>query len=192
MAEYVAKETIYFNEPGPKNTDIVVQAVTGRCKELGIKHVVVASSSGETAVKFAEALKDSGASVVAVTYHSGFKGGDECAVGDEMKKKLDDLGVKLVVGSHALSGVGRSISEKFGGVTPVEIIAHTLRRISQGVKVGVEISVMAADAGLVPTTEDIIAVGGSGRGADAAIVLKPAHMNNFFDIKVREIIAMPR
>jgi hypothetical protein len=74
----------------------------------------------------------------------------------------------------------------------VEIIAHTLRRIGQGIKVAVEISIMAADAALIPTDTEIIAVGGSGRGADAAAVIKPAHMNNFFDIEIREIIAMPR
>ena len=56
----------------------------------------------------------------------------------------------------------------------------------------VEISVMAADAGLVPTNREIIAVGGSGSGADSAIVLKAAHMNNFFDLEVREIIVKLR
>ena len=51
---------------------------------------------------------------------------------------------------------------------------------------------MAADAALIPTDTEIIAVGGSGKGADAAAVIKPAHMNNFFDMEIREIIAMPR
>ena len=74
----------------------------------------------------------------------------------------------------------------------MEIVAHTLRRMGQGVKVAVEVSVMAADAGLIPTGGEVIAIGGSGKGADAAIVLKPAHMNNFFDLEILEIIAMPR
>jgi hypothetical protein len=39
---------------------------------------------------------------------------------------------------------------------------------------------------------DIISIGGSGRGADAALVLKPAHQNNFFDLRIREIICKPR
>ena len=51
---------------------------------------------------------------------------------------------------------------------------------------------MAADAALIPTDTEVIAVGGSGKGADAACVIKPAHMNNFFDLEIREIIAMPR
>ena len=75
----------------------------------------------------------------------------------------------------------------------MEIIAHTLRLFGgEGIKVAVEVSVMAADAGLIPTNREIIAVGGSGAGADSAIVLKAAHMNNFFDLEIREIIAKPR
>ena len=75
----------------------------------------------------------------------------------------------------------------------MEIIAHTLRLFGgEGIKVAVEVSVMAADAGLIPTSREIIAVGGSSGGADSAIVLKAAHMNNFFDLEIREIIAKPR
>jgi len=186
------KKIIYFSESGPANTEDVISAVKERCGELGIKHVVVASNSGGTALKFHEALKDDGVSVVCVTPHAGFSGGDEVELDPEIESKLRGAGVRIVMCSHALSGVCRSISGKFGGTTPVEIIANTLRRFSQGVKVAVEVSVMAADAGAVPTTEDIIAVGGSGSGCDAALVLKAAHMNNFFDMKIREIIAMPR
>ena len=70
-------------------------------------------------------------------------------------------------------------------------MADTLRLFGQGIKVAVEVSVMAADAGTL-TGNDIIAVGGSGRGADAALVLKPAHQNNFFDMRIREVICKPR
>jgi hypothetical protein len=58
-------------------------------------------------------------------------------------------------------------------------------------KVVVEISVMAADAGLVRTDEEIIAIAGTGRGADYAVVLKPVHSNDFFDLKVKEILCKP-
>ena len=88
--------------------------------------------------------------------------------------------------------MGRGISNKFKGVTPVEIIAETLRLFSQGVKVCVEISIMAADGGLLPTDSEVIAIGGTGNGVDTALVLKPAHMRNFFDLRINEIIAMPR
>jgi hypothetical protein len=37
-----------------------------------------------------------------------------------------------------------------------------------------------------------MAIGGSWPGADTACVMLPAHANNFFDMQIREIVAMPR
>ncbi|MBM3235701.1 hypothetical protein FJZ31_05335 [Candidatus Poribacteria bacterium] len=186
------KETIYFDKPGKEHTEIVATAVRKRCEELKIKSVVVASNTGETALKFCEALKGADVKLVAVTSHVGFHGEDKTDLDENRKKELEQKGVQIVRCSHILSGIGRSITNKFGGVTPVELIAHTLRRFCEGVKVAVEVSIMAADAGAIPTDTEIIAAGGTGRGADTAVVLKPAHMNNFFDLEIREIIAMPR
>ena len=73
----------------------------------------------------------------------------------------------------------------------VLLIADTLRLLGQGTKVAVEVAIMAADAGAL-SGADIISIGGSGSGADAALVLKPAHQNNFFDCRIREIICKPR
>ena len=151
------------------------------------------STSGATARTVGEALKGTGAAVVAVAEHAGFQGGDAPSLPDAERQELEAQGIRVVVGSHALSGVGRSITKKFGGVTPVEIIAATLRLFgTQGVKVAVEAAVMAADAGQVPTDREIIAVGGTESGADTAVVLRAAHMNNFFDLEIREILAKPR
>lgn len=186
------KEIIYFHKRGPQNTDAVVEAVKKRCEELGIRHIVVASNTGDTALKFWDALKDSDVKLVSVTEHAGFSGGDKVFITPERRQGLQEKGIQVLMASHILSGVGRSISSKFGGISHVEIIAHTLRRLGQGIKVTVEVSIMAADAGLIPTDTEIIAVGGTGKGADAAAVIKPAHMNNFFDLEIREIIAMPR
>jgi hypothetical protein len=188
----IVKEIIYFDRPGPQNTEAVAEAVKKRCEELEIGYVVLASNTGETALKFWEALKDTDVKLVSVTEHAGFSGGDKLFITPDRRKELQEKGVEVLIASHILSGVGRSISSKFGGISHVEIIAHTLRRIGQGIKVAVEISIMAADAALIPTDTEIVAVGGSGRGADAAVVIKPAHMNNFFDMEIREIIAMPR
>jgi hypothetical protein len=186
------KETIYFDKPGREHTETVAAAVRKRCEELKIKYVVVASNTGETALKFCEALKGADVKLVVVTSHIGFHGEDKSDLDEDKKREIEQKGVQVVRCSHALSGIGRSITNKFGGVTPVELIAHTLRRFCEGVKVAVEISIMAADAGAVPTDTEIIAAGGTGRGSDTAVVLKPAHMNNFFDLEIREIIAMPR
>ena len=182
---------VYFDKPGAANTKPLAGVVAEAARELGIDTVVVASNTGEPGLAFAEALAGQDVSLAVVTEHHGFSGGDECPLTPEARAALEQAGASVVVASHALSGVERSISSKFGGVSRVEIVAHTLRRFGQGMKVTVEIAVMAADAGVIRTDRDIIAVGGSAKGADTAVVLRPAHMNNFFDLKIRHILAMP-
>lgn len=184
------KNINYFENPGAENTEKVIELVKERREELGIENIVVASVSGRTSVKVFESMPD--AKIVSITHHAGFRGGDELELEPEYVKKLESAGVPIYIGSHSLSGVGRGISNKFGGITPVEIIAGTLRLFSQGVKVCVEISIMAADSGLLPTDKEVIAIGGTAKGVDTAMVLKPAHMGNFFDLRINEIIAMPR
>ena len=184
------KSIYYFENPGEQNTDKLVELVKQRKEELGIKNIVVASVSGKTALKLREAMAD--IDIVSVTHHAGFKETGKLEITEENKNKLKENNITFYTGSHALSGVGRGISNKFGGVTPVEIMAATLRMFGQGIKVCVEVTVMAADAGLIPMDGEIIAIGGTGKGVDAAVVLEPAHMNSVFDLKIKEIIAMPR
>jgi uncharacterized protein len=91
-----------------------------------------------------------------------------------------------------LSGAERSLSSKFGGINPVEIIAYALRMLGQGVKVCTEVSVMALDSGLIPYGESVIAVAGTGRGADTAVIIKPAHAKDILSTRIQEIICKPR
>ena len=65
------------------------------------------------------------------------------------------------------------------------------RAFGQGMKVVLEITTMAADGGLIGTDQDVIAIAGTGRGADLAVVLRPVNSNDFFDLKVKEILCKP-
>ncbi|MDI9618064.1 pyruvate kinase alpha/beta domain-containing protein [Methanothermobacter sp.] len=179
----------YFESPGKENTERVLELVKERADKLGIRDFVVASVSGETALRLSEMVEGN---IVSVTHHAGFREKGKLELEPGMKEKLIERGVSVYAGSHALSGVGRGISNKFGGVTPVEVMAETLRMVSQGFKVCVEISIMAADAGLIPVDREVIAIGGTAWGADTAMVITPAHMNSVFDLRIHEIIAMPR
>jgi len=176
---------------GGDYAEVVIAAVAERLCSGDIGQVVVATTSGRTGARFAEAFRDSVAEVVCVTHHVGFNGGDEDQLEPQYAQAIRAAGCKLLTGSHALSGVGRTISKSFGGTTYVEVIAHTLRLFGQGMKVCVEIAVMAADAGLIPTDRDVVCVGGTGRGADTAIVLKPAHANDLFGLRIRETLCRP-
>lgn len=180
---------MYFGKPGKVNTQETLTLAGERAKALGINEIVVASATGETAVSAREIC--SGFKLTAVTYHCGFKAPFKHFMNAETRRDLEASGVRVVSATHALSGVERSLLSKYSGSFPVLIIADTLRLFGQGTKVCVEIAIMAADAGAL-TGEDIVAVGGSSRGADTALVLKPAHQSNMFDMRVREIICKPR
>ncbi len=179
---------IYWTQKGESNTQDTINAAVKRMQELNIRHVVVASNSGSTALK----LDGYGLEVVCVTHHVGFSapGIDEMSKGS--RKELEGKGFKLLTTTHLLAGVDRAIRNKFQGVYPAEIIASALRILGQGYKVCVEISSMALDAGLIPHGAEIMTIGGSGKGADTACVVLPAHSNHFFDTQVKEIICMPR
>jgi hypothetical protein len=183
--------TRWFDEAGAQWTDDVLAIVAERLRAGDISHVVVATTSGATGARFAEALRDSGVGVVCVTHHVGFKAGDEDQLEPGHATAIREAGGAVLTTSHALSGVGRAISKTFGGTTPAELIAHTLRLFGQGMKVCVEIAVMAADAGLIPTDREVLCVSGTGRGADTAVVLQPSHASRFFEMRIRETLCRP-
>ena len=181
---------VYFDKPGADNTEEVLRIAKKRARELGIKTIVVATTFGNTAVSATRVLK--GIQVVAVTHSTGFKAPDVQELTEENRRKIIANGGVILTTTHLFRGAGGAMLKKFNMQTTGAIIANTLRLMGQGMKVVVEISVMAADAGLVRTDEDIIAIAGTGRGADYAIVLKPVHSNDLFDLKVKEILCKPR
>ncbi len=179
---------MYWEQKGRRNTAATAELAVKRAQELKIRHLVVASNSGFTVEHFL----DKGLEVICVTHHVGFTGPGEDEMGAQVRQRLLDKGVKILTTTHLLAGVDRAVRNKFGGVYPAEIIAQTLRMFGQGVKVCVEIAGMALDAGLIPYGEEVIAAAGSGTGADTAVVIVPAHSNQFFDTKIKEIICKPR
>jgi hypothetical protein len=180
--------TIYFESRGKSNTEETARLALQRAKDAGIKHIVVASNTGFTARHFIE----QGVSVVCVTHHVGFRGPGLDEMGPETRRELKEAGVQVLTTTHLFANVERSITQKQGGLYPGGIIADTLRMFSQGVKVALEIAVMALDAGLIPYGEPVISVGGSGGGADTAVVVIPSHAKTFFETQVLEIICKPR
>jgi len=185
----VVKEIVYFESAGRENTLETLKAAKKRAMELGIRDVVVASTSGETGVKACEIFK--GFNLIIVRHHTGFMEPGVQEMRPELEKKILEAGARILTCTHALAGVERGMRKRFGIRGPVELIAEALRLFGEGMKVCVEIAVMAADAGLIPIDRNVICVAGTGHGADTAIVVKPAHSSNFFDLKIVEIIAMP-
>ena len=186
----VERKTVYFEAPGEQNTDSVLKLVKNYAQAEGIRDIVVASTTGETGVKASKIFR--GFNVVAVSHHVGFREPGVWELKEENRGKILENGAKILTATHALSGVERAVRKKFGTTMPLEIMAHTLRLFGEGTKVCVEITIMAADAGLIPVDREVIAIGGTGRGADTALVIKPATASRFFNLQIREIIAKPR
>ena len=110
---------------------------------------------------------------------------------EELKKEILSLGAKIFTGTHALSGAERAVRSAFGTIEPLELMANTLRVMGQGTKVCVEITLMAMDAGLIPTNQDVIVLGGTGKGVDTALRIKPANSARFFELQIQEVLAKP-
>lgn len=180
----------YFESPGQQNTHMVMEMVAIRAKALSIKKILVASNTGKTAFLAFDILGPE-YFITAVTHVTGFQKPDHQELSDEMRKELEIRGVRILTCQHAFGGVNRAIRNQLGTMQVDEIMANTLRLFGQGTKVAIELALMAADAGHVRTDEDIIAVGGTGSGADTALVLRPANSFKFFDLKIREIICKP-
>ena len=192
---FIEKKIWYFDNPGPVNTPDAVKFAIGRAKDLKINTIIVASTTGKTAEIFYEAIKGSPINLVVVTHVMGFTKPGEWEFSAEIARHLQDNGVKIVTGTHALSGLERALSRspKVGGGSRTEAIAEALRRIvATGMKVALECVMIAADQGAVSVDAEVIAVGGTASGADTVCVIRPAHTANFFDLQVREIVAMPR
>lgn len=185
-------KTLLFETRGEHNTDATLAITRERAIALGIKQVVVASSHGGTARKAQAAFGPLGIRVIAVSIgHSWEDKG--WAMSAETKTELASLGVTVHTGIHALGdGVGSAFTAKFGGRSSAEIVRDTLYRFSQGMKVAVECLLMAADAGLLDMSQEVIAIAGSDSGADTAIVCKPAYPRSFHELEIREVLAKPR
>jgi hypothetical protein len=182
--------SVYYGQPGRQNTARTLEVVRRRADELGVRTVLVASTRGDTGALAAQQLQ--GYDVVVVTHSTGFRGPNTQELTDENRAAIEAAGARILTCQHAFGGVSRAMRKKWGTYTVDEIVAHTLRLFGEGMKVCVEIALMAADAGLVRAGEPCIAVAGTGRGADTAVVLVPANMQDFFDLRVMEVLAKPR
>ena len=178
---------MYFTKKGKENTTKTLEIAIKAANERNIGHIVVASNTGATAM----GLKGAANNVVCVSHVNGMIENGVNELTAEDRQTLKDAKIKVLTTTHVLSGVERGISRSAGGMYPAEIMANTLRMFGAGVKVCVEIAIMALDAGLVPYGQPIIAIGGTGRGADTAVILTPSHAQSVMETKIHEILCKP-
>ena len=178
---------MYFAKKGKQNTKKTLEIAIKEAKERNIEHVVVASNTGVTAM----GLKGAANNVVCVSHVNGMLQNGVNELTSEDRQTLEDAGIRVLTTTHVLSGVERGISRSVGGMYPAEIMANTLRMFGAGVKVCVEVAIMALDAGLIPYGQPIIAIGGTGKGADTAVIFTPSHAQSVMETKIHEILCKP-
>lgn len=204
VAEYKVRKILYFEKPGSHNTHSVIQVVKERIEEGDIKCVVVASISGQTALKFVEELKGLDVFVVCV---SGFPGWlnihdlEYPFVKGEIRERLEKLNVSIVDKTpSSLSGdtIDYSLA-RYGYIPASWVMAETLEAVGgYGLKTAVEAILMATDCGVVPPSTNLVSIAGTDKGADTAIVAKSTFSAWTFSedsnrrFQILEILAMPR
>ena len=191
MVQSTEGKVVYFGKKGAANTERTLEIALTCCEERKIGKIVVASSTGETALKLQGKAKPS-IDIIAVTYGAGSRYTEEVEAFNKNRSALEEKGIRVVRGLHALSGVERTFENRYkSGFIPLNVVADTLRMFSQGMKVCVEIAVMAAEHGWVTPNEEVVVIAGSGHGADTAVVLRPAFAANMFETKIRAVLCMP-
>jgi hypothetical protein len=177
------EKIVYFEEPGPANTEMVLRLARERAKARGIKKCVLASTTGETARRAARLWVKSGIKMVIVPHQYGF--GFSQRFPPELVVELARQGHQVHFGTMLFH------TENFYGMNTPTVMANLLRTFCQGMKVCVEIVIMAVDGGHVDVGEEVVVVAGSGRGSDTAVVALSAPSTHLGDLHITEIICKP-
>ena len=187
-------EVTYFEKGGPQNTDKALEVAKKYADQFDIKDIVIASTTGITAEKAVEIFNLKDYNIIIVTHAYYFVNSTTRQEFPEEKlNNLKELGLKFHIGTHSMSGIERGLRLKKEAWQFVDLLAKMLGyHFSQGVKVCIEISATICDAGLILDLErDIIAVAGTGRGADTVCLIKPAPTSDFKNLRVKAILAKP-
>ncbi len=179
--------TIYYPEGGSTHTEDTLKASLTAAKELDIKTILVASTSGETGVKAAELYKDSGINLIVVGHQVGFPVPKVQQFKPENGTRIEELGGAVNLGTDVVTNSIRQ-RQRLGN-SPMSIITQTL--IAVKLKVNVEIVAKACDAGLVLPGEKVISVAGSHKGADTSVVFTANDSPNILDIRPDVFICYP-
>lgn len=194
-----------FERPGPVNTDEVIEIV--RKASSRYEHLVVASITGDSAVRLAEKIK--GKEIICVTCPQGMSWEVEkmgegpfasipeleeirtawsrqgltrvpMGISRENRDRLDDLKVKVVQGTIPFFGPTFSMRVHLRKVTGLDLIAKTLELLSTGTLVCLECVLMSVDAGVIPEGEEVMALAGTERGLDTAWTIRGSASANLF------------
>jgi len=178
------RKIVYFEDIQVDNTEMTFQLVRERLATLGIKKLVLASTTGATAEKALDFFRDQGIKLVVVPHQYDFIR-KENPFHFELVKRLRESGHEVHFGTMLFH-----TDELYQSSTPT-VMANLLRCFSQGVKVCFEIVMMATDGGHLTNGETVIAIAGTHHGSDTALVMQAASSRSIKKLRVNEIICKP-
>ena len=178
------EKIVYFEEPGISNTETTLRLAGERAKARGIKKIILASTRGDTARQAAELWAGTGIKMVVVPHQYGFMSGTQ-RFPAELVAQLNKKGHGVHFGTMLFH------TDRLYGMETPRVMANLLRTFCQGMKVCVEITLMAVDGGHVAPGEQVVVVAGTGRGADTAVVAIAAPSTRMPELHITEIICKP-
>lgn len=181
-----------FEHAGKQNTEETLKIAIAEALKRQLD-LVISSSTGASAQLAAELAEQAGYKgqiiIVATAATAASKGVSR--FNPQIKAELKNKGISTIVSAHALSAGERGISARHHGISPLEIMADTLRTFGAGTKVCYECAIMALDSGELDYGKPVIAVGGTGGGLDTALIITPSYSSTILDTVVHEFLVKP-
>ena len=182
-----------FDTPGVVNTKKTLEIAAENAKRLGIDKIIIASTMGDTIKEALTFFNPKKFHLICVTHNYGFREGIHQTFPEELRKELQEKGIHFVSGTLALSGVGSSLLRKFQSFDTTTMFAKLVRiLICDGLKVGMEMALMAVDAGKINAGDEVITISGTGRGADTCCYIQTASSRMFEKLRVKAILVKPK
>lgn len=182
----IEKWIVYFETAGKANTEKTLKLAKKRALELSIKNILITSTHGYTAEQALDVFDETDQRLIII-------GNDRASFAKDLLQTLQEKKIPVVFCDEAEYAYP-------------ELMRNAFKKLSEGVKVCMEICMVAAKEGLVPEGEEVIAVAGTspwgfknGGGADTALVMIPRRSEAFNKLlekakrrDVKEIICKPR
>ncbi len=176
------------------NTGDVLKHCFDYCQKNHVKNIVLASTTGLTGSLASEMNArdyDGMFNLVIITHCKGFRDPNKDELEAHYAVKIRKNGARIHTGTMVFHNINDALRAR-DYPSELTLMADTLRMFGQGIKVAVEVVLMATDAGLIPEQKSVFAIAGTGLGADTGALILSANSRRAFKLKVKDLVIKPR
>ncbi len=174
------EKIIYFEKAGPQNTSAVIGLMKEKALEAKPAAVVVASTSGKTGLEAARAFAGTGIRLLVVPFQKRMADKHNWHLDSDLKKQCLKSGAVFLPEEPECKMLDDERNDLIRG----------WYCMGQGVKVALQVATMCVDTGLIHEGTTVLSCGGTGEGADAAVLMTAFGFENAHKNRINEIIAM--